>query len=239
MSSPTQASVLSPGAVHGRSSHHTVLSTDGTGLIHTGGNHDRAVGGAMTEDVVGGVTQTLRSGRAQTVHGGDSVLVNSGCEVAIHGGLTSTTKGGPMEALAAIERTTGATFAISPARPAAPAAVEAVRLSLSGDEVRALLAASGHQRRITFRLPPSRLSRAVPGADGPLGGRAQEITGTLVRPPATRWAQAAALDPAERLDVELSAVELREAYARAPTAATTTEPPATRGVPSGSQSGST
>jgi len=164
-----------------------------------------------------------------------------------------------LDALAAIERTTGATFDIDPASLADPAQAEAVRelllirsssridrtarsmrLSLSGAEVSQLLDASGMQRRITFRMPPSRVSQTVLGASIPLGQRVQEVTGTLVQPPAELARVAASLGPAERLDVELSAVEVREFYEPSSKAAPTTERPAARGAPSGiRRSGST
>ena len=118
LSSPTQASFLSLGAIHGHATHNAVSSTDGTGLIHTGGNHDRTVGGAMTEDVVGSVaetyhatqdttvtghwtetihgggTQTINAGRAQTINGGDVVMVNGGRTQTINGAAMFVTNGG-------------------------------------------------------------------------------------------------------------------------------------------------
>lgn len=164
-----------------------------------------------------------------------------------------------LDALAAVERTTGASFEIDPASLADPAQAEAVRelllirsssriertalsmrLSLSGAEVSRLLAASGMQRRITFRLPPSRVSQTVLGVSVALGQRVQEVTGTLVPTPAGLARAAASLGPAERLDVELSAVEVREFYEPSSTAAPTTERPAARDAPSGiRRSGST
>ncbi|TAK27967.1 MAG: type VI secretion system tip protein VgrG [Myxococcaceae bacterium] len=116
--SPTQTSFLSLGAIHGHASHNTVSSTDGTGLIHTGGNHDRTVGGAMTEDVVGSVTetyhatqdttvtghwtetihgggtQTINAGLAQTINAGRSQIINGGDTVLVNGGRTQTVHGG-------------------------------------------------------------------------------------------------------------------------------------------------
>jgi len=164
-----------------------------------------------------------------------------------------------LDALAAIERTTGASFEIDPASLADPAQAEAVRelllirsssrieraalsmrLSLSGAEVSQLLEASGMQRRITFRMPPSRVSQTVLGVSVALGQRVQEVTGTLVPTPAELARVVASLGPAERLDVELSAVEVREFYEPSSTAAPTTEPLAARGAPSGiRRSGST
>lgn len=161
-----------------------------------------------------------------------------------------------LEALAALERATGTAFVLDPAALADPAQAEAVRelllvrsagrverqaaamrLSLTAAEVRRLLDASGHQRRVTFRMPPSRVSLRALGASVDLGARTQEVTGTLALPPAALAGMVAALAPDGRLDVELSAVELREFY-EAP-AAPTTAPTAARGAPSGSRSGST
>ena len=163
-----------------------------------------------------------------------------------------------LDALATIERATGAAFVVDPASLGDPAQAEAIRelllvwssargerlatamrLSLTAAEVHSLLDAAGLQRRITFRLPPSRVSQTVLGASVALGQRVQEITGTLVQSPGALARFVATLDPAERLDVELSAVEVREFYASAPPAATTTAPQSPRDAPSGSRSGST
>lgn len=97
--SPTQSSFLSLGAVHGRASHNTVLSTAGTGLIHTGGNHDRTVGGAMTEDVVGSVTETYHATQDTTVTGHWTETVNGGGTQTINSGLTQTVNGGRTQAI--------------------------------------------------------------------------------------------------------------------------------------------
>lgn len=164
-----------------------------------------------------------------------------------------------LDVLATIERTTGATFDIDPeslANPAQAAAVRellmirsssridrtahSMRLSLSGAEVLRLLDASGMQRRITFRLPPSRVSQSVLGVSVALGQRVQEVTGTLVTAPGELARVAASLGQAERLDVELSAVEVREFYEPSSTAAPTTGPQGARDAPSGiRRSGST
>ena len=115
-----------------------------------------------------------------------------------------------------------------------------MRLSLSGAEVSRLLDASAMQRRITFRMPPSRVSQTVLGVSVALGQRVQEVTGPLVTAPGELARVAASLGPAERLDVELSAVEVREFYEPSSTAAPTTEPQGPRGAPSGiRRSGST
>lgn len=116
--SPTQSSFMSMGAIHGHASHNTVSSTDGTGLIHTGGNHDRTVGGNMTEDVVGSVTetyhatqdttvtghwtetingggtQTINAGLTQTINAGRTQTINAGDTVLVNGGRTQTVNGG-------------------------------------------------------------------------------------------------------------------------------------------------
>ncbi len=118
LSSPTESTFVSLGAVHGRATHNNVSSTDGTGLIHTGGGHDRTVGGAMTEDVIGSVTetyhatqtttvnghwtetlaaggtQTITGGLAQTIQGGRAQSITGGDAVVVNGGRTSTVNGG-------------------------------------------------------------------------------------------------------------------------------------------------
>ena len=163
-----------------------------------------------------------------------------------------------LDALAAIERATGTAFDIDPAKLSDPAQAEGIRellairsssrldrsalsmrLSLTGEEVRRLLEASGMQRRITFRMPPSRVSQTVLGVSVALGQRVQEVTGTLAQTPGELARVVGSLGPAERLDVELSAVEVREFYEPSPKAAPTTEPTAARGAPSDSRSGST
>ena len=94
LSSPTQASFLSLGAIHGHASHNTVSSTDGTGLIHTGGNHDRTVGGNMSEDVVGSVTETYHATQDTTVTGHWTETLNAGGTQTINAGLLQTINAG-------------------------------------------------------------------------------------------------------------------------------------------------
>lgn len=163
-----------------------------------------------------------------------------------------------LDALAAVERATGRAFEVTAAALGDPAqaaaigellrvrssgrierAATAMRLTLTAAEVTRLLASAGHQRRMTFQLPPSQVSQAALGVAVPLGLRTQEVTGTLARSPAALAAAVAAMGPAESIEVELSEVELRETYEPAPRAATTTAAPATGGAPSGSRSGST
>lgn len=163
-----------------------------------------------------------------------------------------------LDALAAVERSTGASFPVEPAQLADPAQSEAIRelllvrssgrverraasmrLSLTAAEVRRLLDASGFQRRVSFRMPPSRVGQTVMGVTVALGTRVQEVAGTLSQAPAALAAFVATLAPDEQVDLELSAVEVRELYEPSPPAAPTTAPPAPRGAPSGSRSGST
>jgi type VI secretion system secreted protein VgrG len=56
ISTPPENTQVHLGATHGPHTHNWVVTTDGTGLLHTGGNHDVTVGGDMTEDVVGDLT---------------------------------------------------------------------------------------------------------------------------------------------------------------------------------------
>lgn len=163
-----------------------------------------------------------------------------------------------LDALAAVERATGQRFAVEPAHLADPAQSEAIRellllrssgrierrassmrLSLTAEEVRRLLDASGFQRRVSFRMPPSRVGQTVMGVSVALGTRVQEVTGTLGQSPGALAAFVATLAPDEQVDLELSAVEVCELYEPAAPAAPTTAPTAPRGAPSGSRSGST
>jgi type VI secretion system secreted protein VgrG len=67
ISTPPQNTHIHLGATHGSHTHNWVVSTDGTGLLHTGGNHDVTVGADMTEDVVGSLTETYHSTQTTTV----------------------------------------------------------------------------------------------------------------------------------------------------------------------------
>ncbi len=163
-----------------------------------------------------------------------------------------------LDALAAVERAAGRAFDVSPSQLAEPALAEAVRelllvrssgrverlatsmrLSLTAAEVGRLLHASGFQRRVSFRMPASRVSQTLMGLTVALGSRVQEVTGTLAQSPGALATFVATLSPDEQVDLELSAVEVREFYEPAPPATPTTERTATRGAPSGSRSGST
>ncbi len=163
-----------------------------------------------------------------------------------------------LDALAAIERSVGHPFDIAPGQLADPMLADAVRelllvrssgrverlatsmrLSLTAAEVRRLLDASGFQRRVSFRMPASRVSQTLMGLPVALGSRVQEVTGTLVQSPGALATFVATLSPDEQVDLELSAVEVREFYELASPGAPTTAPTATRGAPSGSRSGST
>lgn len=67
ISTPPQNTHIHLGATHGAHTHNWVVSTDGTGLLHTGGNHDVTVGADMTEDVVGNLTETYHGTQTTTV----------------------------------------------------------------------------------------------------------------------------------------------------------------------------
>jgi len=163
-----------------------------------------------------------------------------------------------LDALAAIERSAGRPFELTPSQLADPPLAEAVRelllvrssgrverlatsmrISLPAAEVRRLLDASGFQRRVSFCMPASRVSQTLTGVSVALGSRVQEVTGTLAQSPGALATFVATLSPDEQVDLELSAVEVREFYEPASPGAPTTAPTATRGAPSGSRSGST
>lgn len=163
-----------------------------------------------------------------------------------------------LDALAAVESVVGRPFEVAPAQLADPALAEAVRelllvrssgrverlatsmrLSLTAAEVGRLLDASGFQRRVSFCMPAARAGQTLMGLSVDLGSRVQEVTGTLAQSPGALATFVATLAPDEQVDLELSAVEVREFYERAPPGAPTTAPTATRGAPSGSRSGST
>lgn len=67
ISTPPQHTHIHLGATHDPHTHNWVVSTDGTGLLHTGGNHDVTVGGNMTEDVKGNLTETYHGTQTTTV----------------------------------------------------------------------------------------------------------------------------------------------------------------------------
>ena len=81
--------------------------------------------------------------------------------------------------------------------------------------------------------------RLVLGVSVALGTRVQEITGMLAQSPRSLASLLATLAADEQVDVDLSAVEVREFYEHASTGAQTTAPSGSRGAPSGSRSGST
>lgn len=105
ISTPPQNTHIHLGATHGPHTHNWVVSTDGTGLLHTGGNHDVTVGGDMTEDVQGDLTETYHANQTthvmgnfdETVDGSETRTVNSGSTETIHAGHTQTIDGGSTE----------------------------------------------------------------------------------------------------------------------------------------------
>jgi type VI secretion system secreted protein VgrG len=105
ISTPPQNTQVHLGATHGPHTHNWVVTTDGTGLLHTGGNHDVTVGGDMTEDVVGDLTEDYHSNQTthvvgdftETVDGSETRTVSSGSTETIHAGHTQTIDGGSTE----------------------------------------------------------------------------------------------------------------------------------------------
>lgn len=113
ISTPPENTYLHLGAHAGLGDHNIVLSTDGDGLIHTGGNRDITIGGDQNEDVKGNVTEsyhadqsthvaaafkeTIDAGATQTVHAGVTQKISGGLTQTIDGGETRTVSGGVTE----------------------------------------------------------------------------------------------------------------------------------------------
>jgi type VI secretion system secreted protein VgrG len=67
LSTPSAATHLHMGATHGSHTHNWVLSTTGTGLLHTGSHHDVTVDGELREVVKQHVRETYRATQHTTV----------------------------------------------------------------------------------------------------------------------------------------------------------------------------
>jgi type VI secretion system secreted protein VgrG len=109
--SPTQRSTLHLGAIAGPypSGHNATISTDGTGLVHTGGDRNITVGGNQTEDVTGDLTETYHSDQTthvfgafkETVDGGTTQEITPSETRDVSGGLTETISGGETRSVGA------------------------------------------------------------------------------------------------------------------------------------------
>ncbi len=75
ISTPPEKTFLHMGATHGAHDHNWILKTDGTGLVHTGGNEDVWVGGDLTEEVMGDVKETYHNDQTTLVMGDEKLTV--------------------------------------------------------------------------------------------------------------------------------------------------------------------
>ena len=115
ISSPPEKTFVHLGVHAGLGDHNIVVSTDGDGLHHAGGNRDLTVGGDQTEDVTGDVVEkyaanqtthvfaafdeTISSGKTQTISAGSTQSIDGGLTQTIDGGETRTVNGGLTETI--------------------------------------------------------------------------------------------------------------------------------------------
>jgi type VI secretion system secreted protein VgrG len=107
ISTPPENTYLHLGAHAGLGDHNLVLSTDGDGLIYTGGNRDITIGGDQNEDVKGNVTEHYHADQSthvaaafkETVDAGATQTIHAGLTQSISGGLTQTIDGGEQRAV--------------------------------------------------------------------------------------------------------------------------------------------
>jgi type VI secretion system secreted protein VgrG len=102
ISSPPERTFVHLGAHAGLGDHNIVVSTDGDGLHHAGGNRDLTIGGNQTEKVTGNLTEEYASDQTthvfaafdETIDAGKTQTISSGSKQSIDGGLTQTISGG-------------------------------------------------------------------------------------------------------------------------------------------------
>jgi type VI secretion system secreted protein VgrG len=115
ISSPPESTFVHLGVHAGLGDHNIVVSTDGDGLHHAGGNRDLTVGGDQTEDVTGDVVEkyaanqtthvfdafdeTINAGKTQTISAGSKQSIDGGLTQTIDGGETRTVNGGLTETI--------------------------------------------------------------------------------------------------------------------------------------------
>ncbi len=85
LSSPPEKSFLHLGKHHDAHAHNFILSTDGNGLIHTGGQEDVTVGGDLVEKVTGDVKETYGADRITKITGNDTRTVGGDAKNTIAG----------------------------------------------------------------------------------------------------------------------------------------------------------
>jgi type VI secretion system secreted protein VgrG len=102
ISTPPENTFVHLGAHAGLGDHNIVISTDGDGLHHAGGNRDLTVGGNQTEEVTGNLTEEYSSNQTthvfaafkETIDSGETQTISAGSKQTIDGGLKQTITGG-------------------------------------------------------------------------------------------------------------------------------------------------
>lgn len=102
ISTPPEKTFIHLGATHGAHDHNWIIKTNGTGLVHTGGNEDVFVGAKLTEHVVGDVeenydanqTSKVRGNKDLTVNGNETTTVLSNQDEKVTGSQTILVLGG-------------------------------------------------------------------------------------------------------------------------------------------------
>jgi type VI secretion system secreted protein VgrG len=106
ISSPPQNTFFHFGAHAGLGDHNIVMSTDGDGLVHTGGNRDITIDGDQNEDVQGDLTETYESDQTTHVAGAFTETIDAGSTQTIHAGLVQTISGGLNQTISGSEART-------------------------------------------------------------------------------------------------------------------------------------
>lgn len=102
ISTPPEKTFIHLGATHGAHDHNWIIKTDGSGLVHTGGNEDVFVGAKLTEHVVGDVlelydanqTTVVKADKDLTVQANDSTSVLGDQKLTVTGSQTITISSG-------------------------------------------------------------------------------------------------------------------------------------------------
>lgn len=113
VSTPPEKTYVHLGAHAGLGDHNIAMSTDGDGLIRTGGNRDITIDAVQNEDVQGSLTEsyhanqstnvaaafkeTIDAGATQTIHAGSTQTITGGLTQTIDGGEQRTVSGGMTE----------------------------------------------------------------------------------------------------------------------------------------------
>lgn len=94
ISTPPEKTYVHLGAHAGLGDHNIVLSTDGDGLIRTGGNRDITIDAVQNEDVQGSLTETYHANQSTNVAAAFKETIDAGATQTIHAGSTQTITGG-------------------------------------------------------------------------------------------------------------------------------------------------